>query len=103
MDIRITLSGGTCVIAIDGRLDTITAQELQTPLISSIRQYRKTVLDLTELEYVSSAGLRILLKAQKSAMTVNTTFIIQNVTAEICEVFDMTGFSDILTISRYSA
>jgi anti-anti-sigma factor len=98
MDIMITLNENTCVIAINGRLDTLTAPELQAPLFDSIRQHKKTVLDFSDLEYVSSAGLRVLLMAQKSAMACTAALVIRKVSAEIREIFDMTGFSDILTV-----
>jgi anti-sigma B factor antagonist len=98
MDISITKDGNTNTIAIKGRLDTLTAPELQAPLSESVKQCKKTVLDCAELEYVSSAGLRVLLMAEKASKAGKTALVIRNISAEIREIFDMTGFSEILTI-----
>jgi anti-sigma B factor antagonist len=92
------MDGSTCTLAVSGRLDTLTAPELQTPLFDSVGKNKVTILDCANLEYVSSAGLRVLLMAEKSAKAGKTKLIIQNISAEIREIFDMTGFSDILTI-----
>jgi anti-anti-sigma factor len=85
-------------IEVKGHLDTITAPELQSPLLKSVEENKKTVLDLGELEYISSAGLRVLLMAEKSSKAAKTTLIIKNISAEIREIFDMTGFSKIFTV-----
>jgi anti-anti-sigma factor len=98
MDINVTKDGNTGVIEVIGRLDTITAPELQTPLFESVKNNKKTVLDCAKLEYVSSAGLRVLLMAEKTAKAGKSALIIRNISAEIREIFDMTGFSGILTI-----
>ncbi|MDR2163104.1 MAG: STAS domain-containing protein [Clostridiales Family XIII bacterium] len=91
-------NAGEQIIAIKGRLDTLTAPDLQPALISAVKAYKRVVLDCGELEYVSSAGLRVLLMAEKSAKAGKSDLIIKNVSSEIKEIFDMTGFSDILTI-----
>jgi anti-sigma B factor antagonist len=98
MEIKITSEGNERVIAVEGRLDTLTAPELQPLLIDAVETGERTVLDFAELEYVSSAGLRVLLLAEKSSQAVGSEFVIRTVSAEVMEVFEMTGFADILTI-----
>jgi anti-sigma B factor antagonist len=98
MEINVTSGRAERVIAIKGRLDTLTAPELQSPLLEAIETEGRTVLDFTELEYVSSAGLRVLLLAEKSSKTAGSEFVIRNVSSDVMEVFEMTGFADILTI-----
>jgi anti-anti-sigma factor len=98
MDITATKDENTSILAIKGRLDTLTAPTLQTPLLQSVQQNKKTVLDCTALEYISSAGLRVLLMAEKSAKASKTALVIKNISVEIREIFDMTGFSGIFTI-----
>ena len=84
-------------IAIEGRLDTMTAPELEKELADSLEGVESLVLDFEKLEYVSSAGLRVILAAQK-AMNRQGEMKILNVNEEIMEVFEITGFTDILTI-----
>lgn len=84
-------------LEVNGRLDTSTAPELEAALDECIAQTNELVLDFNELEYISSAGLRVLLKAQK-AMMVKGVMKIMNANDDILEVFEITGFSDILTI-----
>jgi anti-anti-sigma factor len=98
MDITITKDGNENVIAVKGRLDTLTAPDLQDPLSTSVKQNKKTILNCIELEYVSSAGLRVLLMAEKTSKASKTELVITNISDEIREIFDMTGFSEILTI-----
>jgi anti-sigma B factor antagonist len=98
MDITITKNGNENVITIKGRLDTLTAPELQGPLSTSVQQNKKTILNCVELEYVSSAGLRVLLMAEKTSKASKTELVIADISDEIREIFDMTGFSEILTI-----
>ncbi|MDR2156380.1 MAG: STAS domain-containing protein [Clostridiales Family XIII bacterium] len=98
MEINVKTNANERIIAIKGRLDTLTAPELQPTLLEAVKMNKKTVLDCYELEYVSSAGLRVLLMAEKSAKAGASDLIIRNVSAEIREIFDMTGFSGILTI-----
>ena len=82
---------------IEGRLDTTTAPELEAVLDASLDSAKDLVLDMEKLEYVSSAGLRVILKAQKIMNTKGTMKLI-HVNDDIMEVFDITGFVDILTI-----
>jgi anti-sigma B factor antagonist len=97
MTIEIKRNADEVVIKIVGRLDTNTAPALDKTISEDIVDSQKLVLDLMGLEYISSAGLRVLLGAQKK-MQKNGSLTVKNVCAEIMDVFDMTGFSDILNI-----
>ncbi|MCQ2354117.1 MAG: STAS domain-containing protein [Clostridia bacterium] len=83
--------------ALEGRLDTTTAPLLETELKDSINGVKELVLDFKTLEYISSAGLRILLSAQK-IMNKQGKMTIKNVCSDIMDVFEITGFSEILNI-----
>ena len=87
----------TLVIAPVGRLDTSTSPELENEIETSLSGIKKLVLDLKEVVYVSSAGLRVILKAQK-AMQSDGDMTVTGVNPSVMEVLDITGFSDILTI-----
>lgn len=89
--------GAKLVVSIIGRLDTTTAPALENELKRSLDGITELVLDFKELEYVSSAGLRVLLAAQK-VMSKQGEMKITNVNDDIMEVFEITGFVDILTI-----
>ena len=97
MNIYKTTNNPTLCIALEGRLDTTTAPQLETELKQSIGENTELILDFEKLEYLSSAGLRVLLAAQK-VMDRQGRMIVRNVNEVIAEVFDITGFSDILTI-----
>lgn len=85
------------IFTLEGRLDTTTAPQLEAELKKSLDGVKSLVFDFKELEYISSAGLRVLLSAQKQ-MNKQGEMVIRNVSPEIMEIFDVTGFSDILTI-----
>ena len=97
MDIVKTQVGAKLTLALIGRLDTTTAPQLEAEVTGSLGGITELVLDFQKLEYVSSAGLRVLLAAQK-IMNKQGTMVIRNVCEDIREVFEITGFSDILTI-----
>lgn len=97
MDIIKNLDGNKLVIALEGRLDTSTAPNLEAELKSSLDGVEELVLDFTKLEYISSAGLRVILGAQKT-MTKQGQMKLTGVNDEVMEVFEITGFVDILTI-----
>jgi len=97
MEINKKLAGTELVVELTGRLDTTTAPELEASLKESFDGINSLVLDFTNLAYISSAGLRVLLMAQKT-MSAKGTMVIKNVSEDIKEVFDITGFADILTI-----
>lgn len=84
-------------ISLIGRLDTTTSPELEREIKSDISQVTELFFDFTDLEYISSAGLRVLLAAQK-IMNKQGRMVIRHVNETVLEVFDITGFSDILTI-----
>lgn len=84
-------------IAIEGRLDTSTAPELEAELKASLDGASELVLDFEKLDYISSAGLRVLLSAQK-VMAKKGGMKVIHVNENVMEIFDVTGFSDILDI-----
>ena len=97
MTIEKNLNGTELTVVITGRLDTTTAPQLEAEFKQNIAGVEKLVLDFAGLEYLSSAGLRVLLAAQK-AMNKQGEMIIKNVNETINEIFEVTGFIDILTI-----
>ena len=97
MTITKNASDGTLYITLEGRLDTNTAPQLEAELKASLSGVTELDLDFSGLEYISSAGLRVLLAAQK-AMSKQGKMIIRNVNETIMEVFEITGFVDILSI-----
>jgi len=97
MKIDVNKVDNKAVVALTGRLDTTTAPELEAALKEVINGLTELTFDFKSLEYISSAGLRILLATQKM-MNKQGTMTIQNVSSTIMEVFEITGFVDILTI-----
>lgn len=97
MTIDKQLNGSELTLALNGRLDTTTAPELEAVIKESIAGVTNLVMDFAELEYLSSAGLRVILSAQKT-MNKQGEMVIRNVNETINEVFEITGFIDILTI-----
>ena len=85
------------VLALKGKLDTTTAPELDKTINEIISDIKELVFDFADLEYISSAGLRVLLSAQK-AMNARGEMKLKNVGETVMEIFEVTGFSDILTI-----
>jgi anti-sigma B factor antagonist len=84
-------------VVLEGRLDTTTAPSLEAELKGALDGVKDLKFDLTKLEYISSAGLRVLLSSQK-VMNKQGNMVVANVSEELKEIFDVTGFSDILTI-----
>ena len=97
MTIEIKKNAVETIIEIVGRLDTITAPALDKTINEDIPDTKNLVLDVKGVEYISSAGLRVLLGAQKKMQKIGTMKL-TNVCEEVMEVFEMTGFADILTI-----
>lgn len=97
MTIVKTTEGTALTMALEGRLDTTTAPQLEAALNESIGDAASLTMDFEKLEYISSAGLRVLLAAQK-LMNKQGSMVLKNVCADIMDVFEITGFSDILTI-----
>ena len=97
MTIQQTKNGNALVIAPEGRLDTMTAPELEAALKEALTGVEELTFDLEKLDYISSAGLRVLLSAQKT-MNRQGSMKVVHANEIIMEIFDVTGFSDILTI-----
>ena len=97
MTINKNLNGDVLTVALTGRLDTTTAPELEKELKASLDSVNALTLDFSGLDYISSAGLRVLLSAHK-AMAKKGGMKVTNVNEIVSEVFDVTGFADILTI-----
>lgn len=97
LNIEKKATGKNLNIALEGRLDTTTAPELETIVRTGLDGAELLTFDFAKLEYISSAGLRILLAAQK-IMNKQGKMVVKNVSEEVKEIFEVTGFSDILTI-----
>ena len=97
LNIQKTIENGAALFALEGRLDTITAPDLENALKETLDGIGELTLDLEKLEYISSAGLRILLSAQKTMDSQGTMKLI-HVCETVREIFEITGFTEILTI-----
>ena len=97
MTIEKKINQNEAIFAISGRLDTQTAPELENELDTVLPEIKELTFDMSNLDYVSSAGLRVILKAQK-VMNTQGSMKLTGVNDSIMEVFDITGFLDILTI-----
>lgn len=97
MEILKKQNGTTMDVALSGRLDTTTAPQLEAEMKASLEGITELCFDFEKLEYVSSAGLRVLLSCQKT-MKKQGKMKLRHVCEEIMEVFEITGFTDILTI-----
>ena len=92
-----TIENGKAVLLPEGRLDTVTAPEMEAVIREVLPGLKELILDFEKLEYISSAGLRVLLSAQK-IMSVQGEMKLIHVNETVMEIFEITGFSDILTI-----
>ncbi|MCR5619637.1 MAG: STAS domain-containing protein [Lachnospiraceae bacterium] len=99
MTIDKTLEGTKLEISLEGRLDTMTAPQLEEEVKNNIEGIKELIFDLKNLAYVSSAGLRVLLSAQK-IMNKQGSMTIRNANEEVMEIFEVTGFIDILNIEE---
>lgn len=97
MTINTNLEGSKLTIALDGRLDTTSAPQLEAVLKENLRGVTDLAMDFADLAYISSAGLRVLLAAMK-LMKKQGTMVVRNVNETVMEVFEITGFADLLTI-----
>ena len=97
LNITKNANGNALKIILEGRLDTTTAPQLEVELSTALSGVTDLKFDLEKLDYISSAGLRVLLSTQKT-MNKQGKMVISNASAEVKEIFDVTGFSDILTI-----
>jgi len=98
MEIIKSQNDDVIVLSLKGRLDTVTSPKLQDMLAEVLTQAEKIELDFADIDYVSSAGLRVLLFGQKKTQGTNKSMKLKNVTPEVMEVFEITGFSGMLTI-----
>ena len=85
-------------LAVEGRIDTITSQELDKEITEELGNFDSLIIDFTDLEYISSAGLRVLIATQKKLKADNIPYIIRNVNDTVREIFRMSGFDKILKI-----
>lgn len=97
MNVTLDKNGSTLKVSVSGRLDTTTAPELEKALSTQLEGIESLTLDFAELAYISSAGLRVLLALQKT-MNRQGQMVVTHVNENIMEVFDVTGFVDVLTI-----
>ena len=97
MTIEKIVEGNRMTVVLAGRLDTTTAPKLESELKQNISGVETLILDFAALEYLSSAGLRVLLAAQK-VMNKQGEMVVRNVNETIAEIFEVTGFADVLTI-----
>ena len=95
MTIEIIRNAEEATIEVAGRLDTTTAPSLDKTINEDIKDVKDLILDLKGLEYISSAGLRVLLSAQKKMQKIGSMKV-KNVCEEVMDIFEMTGFADIL-------
>ncbi len=96
MEVTMQKDGDKLTMAVEGRLDAMTTSEFEKTLRKNIEGVAELILDLAELEYLSSAGLRVVLYAQK-VMDAQGTMKVRNARQDIMDIFVVTGFSDILT------
>ena len=99
LNIKKTVNGDCMNVALEGRLDTVTSRDLEEAVMGSLDGVKELILDFEGLEYISSAGLRVLLAAQKVMMKQGQMKLVR-VNGDIMEILDITGFSEILTIEE---
>ena len=97
LNLNVTKDGETLCVALEGRLDTVSSPELEACLREDLPGMTLLVLDFEKLDYISSAGLRVLLQAHKR-MNGQGRMVLRNVGESILEIFEVTGFTEILTI-----
>ena len=97
LNIEVKKNGAEYIFLLDGRLDTITAPDLESKINEAVTDATKLILDFEKLEYISSAGLRVLLGAVQ-AMEGKGEMVVRNLTRPVREVFDLTGFSRMFNI-----
>lgn len=98
MDITKNFNEKELTLSVKGRIDTITSKDLDKEINNEIGNFESLILDFTDLEYISSAGLRVLIATQKKLKTENIPFVIKNVDDSVKEIFRMSGFDKILKI-----
>lgn len=98
MDIEKSYNEKELTLSISGRVDTITSQDLDKEINDELGNFNSLILDFTDLEYISSAGLRVLIVTQKKLKSDEIPFVIKNVNDAVNEIFRMSGFNKLLTI-----
>lgn len=98
MDIIVKEENGAKIVNINGRLDTVTSPELEKTVNPLIEVGKTVIFNCENMEYISSAGLRVVLSTHKQCTSCGGRFVVRNLTAEVKSVFDMTGFSRLLNI-----
>lgn len=98
MKVSKTQNQGSIKLSIDGRISNNTSEEFQNVLLKALEETQKVILDLDKLVYINSAGLRALLIGMKKADEVSKTLVIRNVNRDILNLFEMTGFNEILVL-----
>ncbi|MBQ2613200.1 MAG: STAS domain-containing protein [Methanobrevibacter sp.] len=98
MDITKNFNEKELTLSVKGRIDTITSKDLDKEINDEIGNFESLILDFTDLEYISSAGLRVLIATQKKLKSENIPFVIKNVDDSVKEIFRMSGFDKILKI-----
>ena len=97
MELSIVEENGTAIFFVEGQLDTTTSGDFEESLKPYLANPAKLVLDFKGLDYLSSAGLRVILRAQQTFEAQDVSLVIRNCNAEVMEVFEITGFTDFLT------
>lgn len=100
MDVVKKKTGTELEVKVSGRLDTNTAPDLESSVTPDLKSCKKLVLELSELDYISSAGLRVVLTFYKSLSAEGKSMVVKHVNDEVMEVFDMTGFSSFLVFEE---
>ena len=100
MEIQINRTGQNLTVQLSGKLDTLTSQQFEKELLPELEEIQELILDMKDLTYVSSAGLRVILSCQKKMNFTHGQMIIKNVNELIMEIFETTGFDSILTIKN---
>ena len=98
MEITKNYNGKELTLSVEGRVDTITSKELEQEINDELDNFDSLIIDFTELKYISSAGLRVLIATQKKLQQENIPFVIKNVNDTVGEIFRMSGFDKILKI-----
>ena len=98
MDITKNFNEKELTLSVKGRIDTITSKDLDKEINDEIGNFESLILDFTDLEFISSAGLRVLIATQKKLKSENIPFVIKNVDDSVKEIFRMSGFDKILKI-----
>ena len=98
MEIAKNYNGKELTLSVKGRVDTITSQELDAEINNELGNFDSLIIDFTDLKYISSAGLRVLIATQKKLKTDDIPFVIRNVNDSINEIFRMSGFNKVLKI-----